>query len=910
MLAAVSVSVTPVLVWADDEQTYTVELVSQPLSESLKSFADQTGLQIVFFSEVADGVQAVPLNGNYTAEAALDTLLVDSGLTYEFINDKAVTVKPVRSAVAEDLSPGKFRPASNPVLMMAQNRISAAEDPSSETRRRGDNNGDDDVILIEEIVVTGSNIRGADPVGATQVVFTREDIGRTGFSTLGELFQSLPQNLDDISGDGSVATGASTVARGNTQGASGISLRGLGPGSTLTLINGKRRPGNILGQAVDVSSIPLSMIESIEVVTGARAAVYGSDAVAGVVNIRTRRSYDGAETQVYYGESGAGGERFNISQVFGRSFENGGFILSYDYLEDQSLDATAAGVVPETFPNGFMPVPGLWDIQRPSDQHVGIFAGHYNLSDDAKVYADASFSLRTNESNKARTRIGCCDFGSSVVTDSDQYSANVGFRFDVGSEWQVDLSGLHGTVDNVADIASPFALFPDRITNLDVAPTNRNFEETTLTSFSVVADGPLGKYAGGAISAAIGVEYRIEDLKSKNIRLPSEVRGGENTDREVGAVFAEVHVPMLNGSGQRLEATLAGRYDDYSDFGGTFNPQVGVEWEPVDGLTFRGDYGEAYRAPDLILKELIVSVSLIELPDPLDPTGLTVASVLIEQGGNPDLQPETAKTWTAGIDWQPTDTTTISLSYFNIEYDDRIDVPTANFFAVLQDEALFPGILTRNPTPEQVEVVLQRQEFFNNITAIPFDPATDDPFAILSNIVLFDGRRNNLARDSLDGLDLTASTVWETRTGDWSARINGTYYLDFDRTATATSPTFSQLNQPGRTIDLRLRGNIGWSRDAWNVNAFVNYVDSYEDTLAATPTKIDSWTTIDVTARFDASSIGESRFFRGVKVTLGINNLFDEDPPEMLSNNFGLGYDPTNANALGRFVSLRLSKAW
>ena len=100
VLAAVGASVAPALVWADDEPTYTVELDSQPLSESLKSFADQTGLQVVFFSEATNGVQAVALNGNYTADAALDTLLDDSGLTYEYINDRAVTIKPVRSAAA------------------------------------------------------------------------------------------------------------------------------------------------------------------------------------------------------------------------------------------------------------------------------------------------------------------------------------------------------------------------------------------------------------------------------------------------------------------------------------------------------------------------------------------------------------------------------------------------------------------------------------------------------------------------------------------------------------------------------------------------------------------------------------------------------------------------------------------
>jgi outer membrane receptor protein involved in Fe transport len=197
-----------------------------------------------------------------------------------------------------------------------------------------------------------------------------------------------------------------------------------------------------------------------------------------------------------------------------------------------------------------------------------------------------------------------------------------------------------------------------------------------------------------------------------------------------------------------------------------------------------------------------------------------------------------------------------------------------------------------------------------NLSGIPFDPATDDPFTTFSNIVLFDNRQNNIGLEEVDGVDVQASTVMETSSGDWSVGFNGTYYLDFTRNFTVTSPPVIHFNRPGRPVDLKFRVHIGWSRSAWNVNAFANYSDSYYDTLAGTPTKIASWTTVDLTLRYDASHITDSGILNGLNMTLGIDNVFDEDPPVFLNNIFGLGFDGVNSNPVGRYVSLRLSKRW
>jgi outer membrane receptor protein involved in Fe transport len=252
------------------------------------------------------------------------------------------------------------------------------------------------------------------------------------------------------------------------------------------------------------------------------------------------------------------------------------------------------------------------------------------------------------------------------------------------------------------------------------------------------------------------------------------------------------------------------------------------------------------------------------------------------------------------------------LSYFNIKYDNRIDQPAELTSQVIPNENIYVGLINRSPTSEELAVVIGRTDpaDFINATGIPFDPTTDDPLAVFPGLILFDNRRSNIASEEVDGIDVQASTMLETAAGDWSFDLSGTYYLDFDRNITAAAPAIDQLNRPGRPVDLKLRGHAGWAQSAWNVNAYVNYVDSYDDINAATPTAIDSWTTVDLTLRYDASKITESGVFSGVNVTLGVNNLFDEDPPVFLGQGFGLGYDPANADPIGRFVSLRLAKRW
>ncbi|HIK64342.1 MAG TPA: TonB-dependent receptor, partial [Henriciella marina] len=148
------------------------------------------------------------------------------------------------------------------------------------------------------IVVTGTRIRGARIIGDT-ISLDRETIVEAGQIDLGEAIRSLPQNFSGGQNPG-IGSGAG-FANSNVNSASSANLRGLGPDATLTLLNGHRLPYDSAFAGVDISSIPLAAVDRIEVVPDGASALYGSDAVAGVVNVILRRDFEGITTSAEIG---------------------------------------------------------------------------------------------------------------------------------------------------------------------------------------------------------------------------------------------------------------------------------------------------------------------------------------------------------------------------------------------------------------------------------------------------------------------------------------------------------------------------------------------------------------------------------------------------------------------------------
>jgi iron complex outermembrane receptor protein len=183
------------------------------------------------------------------------------------------------------------------------------------------------------IVVTGSRIRGTEPVGSNVSTLGRQEIEDSASTTIDRVLQELPQVFDLGVSENSRAQsgGAGNIVYNNS-----VNLRGLGPSATLVLIDGHRVANN--GRATNPSIIPTLGVERIEVIADGASAIYGSDAVAGVVNIIPRRSLDGAEMTARYGTSDDGAfEEWRAGMAVGKVWSSGQLMLAYDHVYRSNL---------------------------------------------------------------------------------------------------------------------------------------------------------------------------------------------------------------------------------------------------------------------------------------------------------------------------------------------------------------------------------------------------------------------------------------------------------------------------------------------------------------------------------------------------------------------------------------------
>ena len=194
---------------------------------------------------------------------------------------------------------------------------------------------------VETVVVTGTRLPGyssASPV----YVLNREDMDRRGLLNVEEVLRFLPQNFSSILSGGSYDGNSPRF----TQGSVTANLRGLGEGATLVLVNGRRIAASPAenGTFTDISTIPFSAIERVEVVADGASAIYGSDAVGGVVNFILKKDYRGAETALRYESSSSGGDRRVFEQTGGASWASGNITASFNYSKEDAVYSEDAGL--------------------------------------------------------------------------------------------------------------------------------------------------------------------------------------------------------------------------------------------------------------------------------------------------------------------------------------------------------------------------------------------------------------------------------------------------------------------------------------------------------------------------------------------------------------------------------------
>src|SRR5258708_3536964 len=293
---------------------------------------------------------------------------------------------------------------------------------------------DDTQAPLEEIVVTatGTSIRGIAPVGANLVTFGREDIIASGAETVSDVMTGVPQlGLFNLSQNPGVPGAMDAI--------SAPSLRGLGSQATLSLVNGHRMvAAGILSNSFDPNVIPAAALQRVEIVPDGSSAIYGSDAVAGVVNFITRQNFSGAETSVRYGQ-GSSYHDVDFSQLFGKAWSTGSVMLAYEYtwnspvlafdrpnnyqpldrrpqggndtrstncplanvtLAGSAVNYAAPGFVPNT--TNFCDATGPSDLLWSRNRNSVFLSGHQEITDSISVWSDASYSSRNSDGRQTQ----------------------------------------------------------------------------------------------------------------------------------------------------------------------------------------------------------------------------------------------------------------------------------------------------------------------------------------------------------------------------------------------------------------------------------------------------------------------------------------------------------------------------
>ncbi len=333
------------------QTSFEVDIPAQPVGDALNQFAEQSGLQVVLYADDAEGVETPAVAGTFEdSHFVLDALLASTGLEYEFINERTVAVNAVADDTERSSDRGNRRTASSPTSTgqaptsndgdSAEELIAAAVESAAAGKPAEE---------LEEIVVTGSRLVH-DPGKLTRqiTVFNRDEIERSGATRLDEFLQRLPQNVNAPNNVGSgfapPGIGEPTFGLGdNVFAGSSINLRGLGSQYTLILINGRRPArGGQFGAITDISNIPIDRIERIEILFDGAAAIYGADAVGGVVNIITNREFEGTSVAAAYSDTeDGGGARYNLQ--LGRTFnwDSGSLTASVTYQAQDQIDGAA-----------------------------------------------------------------------------------------------------------------------------------------------------------------------------------------------------------------------------------------------------------------------------------------------------------------------------------------------------------------------------------------------------------------------------------------------------------------------------------------------------------------------------------------------------------------------------------------
>jgi iron complex outermembrane receptor protein len=546
---------------------------------------------------------------------------------------------------------------------------------------------------LQSVVVTGTyakNRRTVDSESPIDIIGAKE-LQASGSTELATVLGRVLPSLNFPRPSGADASDAVRPAQ----------LRGLSPDQVLVLVNGKRRHTSAVvnvngtqgrGSApVDLNAIPLSAIDHIEVLRDGAAAQYGSDAIAGVINIILKKGASGGEAEIGFGEyQKRDGRQRSVRASGGLALgENGWVRLAVDAADRDPTNRAGAD-----FRNPAEPLYGKV-TQRfgdPDTKPASLFLNsEYRINDDIDWYAFANYGQRdTSAAATWRTAFngtalrsplfpqGFLPLENSRSTDTSLVTGvrgeNTGWRWDLSvnygeNEFKLNLDN---TVNQDLGANSPTHFYAGRLKNSE-----------TVLNFDIAKDFPVEAFSG-PVTVALGTEYRKEtyEIGAGDVASYSgtgaqgfsgfrPVNAGSNS-RNNKSIYANVEAEIT----KQFSASAALRHERYSDFGNTTSAKGSARYAFNDIVSLRATASSGFRAPSLAQQFYTITTTNFSVVNgvntPIETGTFAVGSAAATALGATPLKAEKARNYSLGLVVQPSRNWTTTVDAYRINIDDRV----------------------------------------------------------------------------------------------------------------------------------------------------------------------------------------------------------------------------------------------
>ena len=835
--------------------SYAFDMPAQDMGDALRQVAARAGLELYASAADLERLAAPALQGHLDVRAAIAALLRGSGLGADF-DGGSIVIRRLSWVAASSSSSAAAAAAD-----------SRAEPP-------------------EPIVVTGTNIRGAS-VTSPVITVGRDDIEKAGQNDLGEVARSIPQNFSGGQNPG-VGNGAGLINT-NLNSASQLNLRGLGPDATLTLLNGHRLPYDGAFGGVDISAIPVAAVERLEIVPDGASAQYGSDAVAGVANIILRRDFTGLTTSARIGAATSGGNfQQGADAVGGANWGSGSIMLAYQFAKNSAIFGSERDFA-ASLPAGNSIYPRI-------RQHSLIASGHQEIAEGIEFSVDALYSRR--RSRTVGGNAGTAGITRSIFAPSaESFSIAPEVGIALGGSWKARASIAYGRDrTRYNTLITP----PGRVGVL----TSGCYCNSALSA-ELVFDGPVLSLPAGDIRAAFGGGYRSNSMAYSQ-RQNDVLVGAFDVSRDSHFLFGEAEFPIVaphqdRALLRRLTVTAAARYENYPGMGKVTTPKIGFIYEPGAALTFKASWGRSFKAPTLYQQYVGYETYLLNAADyAAAPSG----TIIYTSGGNPDLKPERASSWSIGGELHPPAIAglRVNASYFSVRYRDRVAQPIAGSIATAFSNPGYASLLIRNPGAAQLDALIAGALYgLTNFADEDYDPA--------AVAVLVDNRNRNVARQAIEGVDFAIRYALDLGSGQRLDLGGSATYLKSDQLITAELPRTQLAGMLFNPPHWRGRVGATFEGEGHMISAFANYIGEVEDRRFTLVSDVKSIVTVDLAARMDVGSRGDVEPL--FDLSLVVNNLFNASPARIRTRGSSdTPYDSTNFSPIGRFIGLKIARSW